>query len=110
MSSNADLKAKIRSSKAWKDLREKIKDLQEGKDYLSQKKLAKRTAALHHMDLNSEHYGDFSDLSHFVFLNSKGHESLHWAYEIYKKDPSFLDRFKELLDRMVEINQGASFK
>lgn len=108
--SHAELKAKVRASKAWKDLREIVRKKQNNKDFLTEKRLAKKTAAVHHMDLDSANYGDFSDLSHFMFLNSKSHEFLHWAYEVYKKDPTFLDRVKYALDEMVEINQGQSFR
>lgn len=108
--SHAELKSKVRASKAWKELREQVREAQNGKDFITEKKLAKKTSAVHHMDLDSANYGDFSDLTHFVFLNSKTHAMVHWAYEEYKKDPAFMDRLKYVLDKMVEINQGQSFR
>lgn len=108
--SHAELKSKVRASKAWKELREVIREKQNNKDFLTEKRLAKKTAAVHHMDLDSANYGDFSDLSHFLFLNSKSHEFLHWAYEEYKNDPAFLDRVKYALDKMCEINHNLSYR
>lgn len=35
---------------------------------------------------------------------------LDYALEEYKKDPAFMDRLKYVLDKMIEINQGQSFR
>ena len=103
-------KAKIRASKEWKDLREVIRNIQDNKDFITQKKLTKKSAALHHMNLDASQYGNFSDLTHFMFLNSKTHSTLHFLYELYKKDKTVLDRLKIALEAMYEINQGQTFR
>lgn len=60
---------------------------------------------LHHLDLNEEHYEDLSNESHFVPLNKKTHDVIHFLYIYYKKDEKVLERLKELLNQMKEINQ-----
>ena len=56
------------------------------------------------MDLNPDHYEDVSDPSHFENLNSDIHSVVHKLYTYYKKDPLIIDRLRELLERMKEIN------
>ena len=56
------------------------------------------------MDLNPDLYEDASDPSHFENLNSDIHSVVHKLYIYYKKDPLIIDRLRELLERMKEIN------
>lgn len=71
-------KTKFRASKKWRDFRDRIRHVQE-KDPVTGAKLS-RMSNLHHKDLNEEHYEDLSDESHFVFLNKKTHETVHFLY------------------------------
>ena len=73
-----DEKTKFRRSKAWKELRDKIRDKQKV-DPITEKPLS-RTYNLHHGDLNPNNYTNISDETHFVGLNSTSHELLHFVY------------------------------
>lgn len=94
---------KFLSSKEWKDFRQKIASRDLRKDYITQSKL--RTGfQCHHLNLNKDEYSDLDNKDNFISLNKKTHEFLHFIFEYYKKDPAVLDRLKELLDLMVELN------
>jgi len=93
----------FRKSKTWENFR-KVKFADSSKDYITHKKL-KANYPLHHLDLNPDNYQDLSNISHFENLNRESHSWVHEIYKYYRKDPKVLDRLKEVLDRMVEINQ-----
>lgn len=93
-------KNKFRDTFVWREFRKKFSD---GVDFISLKKLPKKWN-LHHMSLSPYTYTDLNDKL-FVSLSSKNHELLHHFYGMYRKDRAVLDRFKELLDRMCEINE-----
>ena len=97
-------RANFRKTKAWHELREQKRQEQKV-DYLTQKKLTK-TFNLHHLDLNPDNYSDISNSEHFIGLNKKSHDCIHFLYSYYSKDPEVLDRLKSLLDLMKEINRG----
>lgn len=103
---NASQKKKrdFRASKIWKLFRHKKNVEQDGKCYITHKKLLKG-ANLHHLDLDEKNYTDISDPSHFVFVNKSIHEVIHTLWRYYQKDPEVLVRLKEVLDRMVELNE-----
>lgn len=104
MTATEKAKRTFRQSAIWKAFRHKKNVEQKGLCYLTHKKLLKG-ANLHHLDLNADHYEDVSDPTHFVFLNKQAHDAVHFLYRYYVKDPSILDRLKEILDRMVELNK-----
>ena len=104
MNINQKLKRNFRSSKTWKDFRHLKYVEQGGKCYISQKKLYK-TANLHHIDTSTEHYQDLSKPENFVYLNKKMHDTVHILFPLYVADESVLDRLKEVLDRMKELNK-----
>lgn len=58
------------------------------------------------MDLEAAHYTDITKEDHFIMLNKTSHDTIHWLYRYYVKDPEVLDRLKDILDRMKEINDG----
>lgn len=107
-------KGEFRKTSTWKNFRKKfyikeIKTLKNGKkkeipaeDPITLKKLNK-TFNLHHMNLSSSHYLDLKE-ENFVPLNIQSHRVLHWLYSIYRKDPEVLDRIKNILDKMCELN------
>lgn len=103
---NASQKKKrdFRASKIWKLFRHQKNIEQDGLCYITHKKLLKG-ANLHHLDLDEKNYTDISDPTHFVFVNKSIHEVIHTLWRYYQKDPTVLDRLKEVLDRMVEINE-----
>lgn len=43
-------------------------------------------ANCHHRDLDETHYTDLSDESHFVMYNNFSHKTVHYLYNIAKKD------------------------
>ena len=96
-------KESFRQSKAWQEFR-KRKFTESSKDYITHKKL-RSGYRLHHLDLDSNNYTDISDPTHFENLNSDIHSIVHKLYPHYRKDPEVIDRLKELMDRMKEINK-----
>lgn len=96
-------KSDFRRTKTWKDFRTKKFEDQDGIDPVTNKKLYKG-ANLHHLDLNEEHYEDISDETHFVLLNKKTHDCIHFLYNYYKVDPEVLERVRQILQKMKEIN------
>lgn len=93
----------FRKSRAWQDFR-KVKYTESSKDYITHKRL-KSSYKLHHLDLNSDNYQDISNLNYFENLNNESHSWVHEIYKYYRKDPAVLDRLKDILDRMIEINE-----
>lgn len=102
---NQYIKKKVRSSKEWKQLRIDIQEEYDNTDPVTLKPLRKGFA-VHHLDESVENYGNLDDHSKFRPLNKTTHEILHAIYTYYRKDPKVLDRLKELLDLMVQYNEG----
>lgn len=102
MTENEKKKKKFRQSKTWKNFRHYLNVKQNGRCYITKSKLRK-LSAVHHMDLNPENYDDLNE-ENFVFVLHSIHETIHTLYTYYKKDPTVLDRLKEVLDKMVELN------
>lgn len=102
MTESQKAKTKFRSSAKWLKFRHFMNVKQKGLDPITNKKLLKG-ANLHHCDLNEKHYQDLSDPEKFVFLNRQTHDTLHWLFRYYEKDPGILDRLKFYLDKMVEL-------
>ena len=98
-----DIKAKFRQSKEWKEFRKKVFDKQDGKDIITGKKLYKGYNT-HHLDMSAENYDKLIE-ENFVALNKQTHETVHTLFRYYQKDPNILDRLKEVLDRMKELNK-----
>jgi hypothetical protein len=96
-------KTKFRATSAWQKFRNHMKLLSHNRDKITGSPL-RSGWNLHHYDLDEDHYTDISDPSHFVALNRKTHDLLHFCYTYYSKDDNFIWRLKEALDRMVEIN------
>ena len=97
-------KRNFRASKKWKDFRHQKNVEQKGLDIITKKKLLKR-ANLHHMNLDENKYEDISHPEQFVFLNSMTHDFVHWLYKYYVNDPSIIDRIKQIMDEMVNLNK-----
>lgn len=99
-------RARFRATKAWKDWRKRIKELWNGKDALTGKPL-RRGWNLHHLDMNhdEECYTDLSNESRFLPLNRESHDTVHFLYTYYRKDPDILDRLEDILQMMKNINE-----
>ena len=98
-----DVKAKFRQSKEWKEFRKRIFDKQDGKDIITGKKLY-RGYNVHHCDMSAENYDQLIE-ENFIAVNKQTHDALHFLFRYFQKDPNILDRFKEVLDRMNELNK-----
>ncbi len=94
-------KSKFRSTSKWKKFRKGMKAKCKV-DYITNRPLIKGWN-LHHLDLNSDHYEDISNESHFCCLNKTSHELVHWLFR-YKDWRDVLNRTKELLQHMEELN------
>lgn len=98
---SADKRA-FRETDEWKEFRkEKFEETKV--DYITQRRLQPK-ANLHHLDMSSENYEDLSHPENFILLNKRTHQMIHMLYTYYKNDPWILDRIKEVLDKMVELN------
>jgi hypothetical protein len=104
MNESQKAKRKFRTSKQWKTFRNFMKKLSGNKDLITNKPLRKGFS-VHHLDLREENYNIlFPD--NFVCLNNLTHKTVHFLYTYYKNDPAVLDRLREVLERMVVINEG----
>ena len=98
-------KAEFRKSLKWKRFKKSMK--RERKvDYITNYPL-RAGWNLHHLDLNEKHYTDTSNRQHFMPLNRKTHDLLHFFYNYYKNDRSILIRLQYVLDAMIEINDNS---
>lgn len=97
-----DIKSKFRTTKTWKNFRQKMFDKQNGLDYITGKKLYKGYN-VHHCDMTAENYDKLIE-ENFFALNKSMHEVVHTLFRYYPKDKTILDRVKQVLDRMCELN------
>lgn len=69
MNDNQKYKRNFRNSKIWRAWKHLISVNQKGLDFITHAKLRKYSA-LHHLDLNPEHYTDISNEDNFCYLNN----------------------------------------
>lgn len=98
-----DKKAAFRKTKEWKMFRQKMFDKQNGKDFITGKKLYKMYN-VHHCDMSTENYNKL-DEENFFALNKQMHDTVHVLFRYYKTDKTILDRLKQVLDKMDELNK-----
>lgn len=96
-------KRNFRARKEWREFKAQKKKERGGLDLITLHKLGKRWE-LHHEDLRDENYEKLND--NFLPCNNMTHEFLHWLFRYYLKDPAIIDRIKNELERMKEINQA----
>lgn len=100
MSSTAQLKAKFRTSKVWKDFRKVIMNLYDSKDPITGRKLYKGFN-LHHRKLTNDMnvYRDISNPDMFRPLNKSTHEAVHWGLDLIKNNglEAFTRYYQEVL-------------
>ena len=99
----SDKKAKLRATKEWKAFRLKIAEKQDKKDFITGKPLRKGYN-VHHLDMSAENYDKLID-ENFIALNKQTHDALHFLFRYYQNDKDILDKFKKVLDKMVELNK-----
>ena len=99
-----NLKEKFRKSREWKDFRAKMAILFNHRDYITGRKLVKGFN-VHHLrtEQDAENYQDISHEEEFIPLNSYCHKMLHYLFIFYQKDPTVMDRLKEILDKMCDL-------
>lgn len=75
------------------------------RDYITGRRLVKGFN-VHHLrtDQDSEDYCDISHEDEFMPLNSYCHKMLHYLFVHYQKDPTVMDRLKEILDKMIALS------
>lgn len=104
MSSTAQLKARFRQSKAWKDFRKLIMNLYDNKDPISGHKLYKGFN-LHHRVLTNDMdvYRDLSNTDMFKPLNKSTHDAVHWGLDLIKHNgiEAFNNYYQEVLAEAV---------
>lgn len=98
-----DVKAKFRQSKEWKEFRKRMFEKQDGKDIITGKKLCKGYH-VHHLDMAAENYDQLIE-ENFIAVNKQTHETLHFLFRYYQKNPWVLYRLKAVLDKMNELNK-----
>lgn len=96
-------KTKFRKTKNWKDFKNKMDKLQP-MDQLTNKKLSKRHQ-LHHLNLDPKKYTELKE-ENFTNLNPESHKVIHWIYSRYCRDPKFMARLIDIINRMIYINEG----
>lgn len=99
----SEKKSKLRATKEWKLFRKHIFDKQNGKDFITGKPLRKGYN-VHHLDMSAENYGQLID-ENFIALNKQTHDALHFLFRYYQNDKDILEKFKQVLDKMVELNK-----
>lgn len=106
-----DPKAEFRKSDEWREFRVKVAESFGNKDFITGKKLTKGFN-VHHLrtEQELEGYCDLSNVEEFMPLNRYTHKLLHYLFTYYKKDPSVLERLKEVLDQMTRLSNAESGK
>lgn len=98
-----DAKAKFRQTKEWKTFRIKIAEKQDKKDIITGKPLRKGYNC-HHLSMDAETYDKLIE-ENFIAVNKTTHETIHAIFRYYKNDKDILNRIKQVLDKMVELNK-----
>lgn len=98
-----DAKAKFRQTKEWKTFRIKIAEKQDKKDIITGKPLRKGYNC-HHLDMSAENYDKLIE-ENFIAVNKTTHETIHTLFRYYKNDKDILNRMKQVLDKMNELNK-----
>ena len=93
----------FRNSLEWKLFKRKMSQLQDGKCAVSGRVLTAH-AALHHLDLDPEHYEQLTDESHFVYLSHDIHDAVHTLYKCPVGWRKALENISVIMQRMDELN------
>lgn len=95
-------KAKFRQSKKWKCFRKDLAAYYDKLDALTNKSLRPAYSA-HHLCLKEDEYENIS-FERLVPLNKTSHRVIHYLWQYYKDDKSILDRLKDIMQRMEDLN------
>lgn len=97
-------KARVRKTKAWRELKEKVTERYDGLDPVTLSPLRKGWN-LHHCDLRKENYADLNP-EKFLPLNERTHEAIHWLYSYWVKDDKIMQRLELVMQIMLRANGG----
>lgn len=97
------MKRNFRKTQRWLAFKIFMKERCGAVDAITLKKLYK-TWQLHHRNLDESQY-EVLNPSHFLCCNNLTHKVIHWLWTYYQKDPQIIDRLKEELEKMAEINR-----
>lgn len=95
-------KRNFRQSKEWKNFRLKMKKAADNKDLITNKPLRKGYQT-HHRNLDETQY-EVLIPEWFLSCNNMTHKFIHWLYVYYQKDPEIIERIKNEMEIMKEIN------
>ena len=98
-----DARAKFRQTKEWKTFRIRIAEKQNKKDIITGKPLRKGYNC-HHLDMSAENCDKLIE-ENFIAVNKQTHETIHTLFRYYKNDKDILNRMKQVLDKMIELNK-----
>ena len=96
---NKKTKEAFRKTVEWRNFRTLMRKEQKGKDAITLQPL-RQGWNLHHKRMGIDTYTDITNHDDFVCLNKSTHELLHHLWRYYAKDPSVLERLKQLLEEM----------
>jgi hypothetical protein len=103
MNETQKAKKKFRQTAEWKNFR-KLMFSKSGKvDRITLKPLRKGWQ-LHHLLLDETKYAELQE-ENFVCINNMTHKFVHWLYTYFQKDPAIIDRIKNEMQKMSEINK-----
>lgn len=108
---NTSFKSKIRKTKEWQQLRQRVAALFDNKDAITNEPLRKGWN-LHHVDQDVDHYADFNittakGLYRFLPLNRTTHELIHSLYRSKHRKHNPLDIitfFNNMQQRIIEMD------
>lgn len=93
----------LRGSAAWRWLKTRLSRMQGGKCAVSGRKLTTR-AAVHHLDLDPEHYDRLDEDANFVYVSAEIHDALHTLYKCPLGWKAALANIADVFQRMDSIN------
>lgn len=96
-------KRNFRKSRRWKDFR-RLMYIRSGKTDLITGHRLKKGWQVHHRSLDESKYEVLEECN-FICVNNLTHKVIHWLWENYREDESILDRLKDEMERMKEINE-----
>lgn len=96
-------KSQVRRSKHWQCFRRKLKSIRRCDEITLMPLRAGWN--LHHMDMSDGNYDDLSDEDKFRCYNRLTHKLIHWLFPYYCKDRTIIDRIKNDLEVMRQLNE-----
>ena len=95
-----ELKRRTRKSPEWAELRELLYNQQNGIDPVTLRPLVHGNC--HHLSQVWQKYDDLSP-EKFVLLNARTHETVHFLYDIYKREGDIDRVVNELKDIVIKM-------